>query len=109
MIVNLIAYAFRLLRTQSQLDNSLIWAAETGDTLKTKILLAAGANVHISEDEPIYSAVYNGHTDVVALLLKAGAKTEIFTQQTLSKMAPRPKNRAAMDLIERHQRKRPSF
>lgn len=54
-------------------DQPLRWAAARGHTETVRVLLAAGADVHADEDEALRMAAWNGHADIVADLLAAGA------------------------------------
>ena len=54
-------------------DAALRWASINGRTEVVKILLEAGADVHAENDLALRIASYYGHTEVVITLLKAGA------------------------------------
>ncbi len=59
------------------LDSQLIEAATFGQTWMIKALLEAGADVAAKDDNGVTSlrvAAFNGHTETIELLKKAGAK-----------------------------------
>jgi Ankyrin repeats (3 copies) len=51
---------------QRNLDRYLASAAEGGHTEMVKLLLADGADVHAWNDEALYEAANNGHTETVS-------------------------------------------
>lgn len=58
-------------------DTVLMWAAVRGDMLITDLLLRHGANVNAENKNgfrALYRAAYKGHTELVKLLLCAGAE-----------------------------------
>jgi len=54
--------------SKEELNFQLFIAAKNGHTDIVKMLLAAGADGHAWDDYALRSAVKNGHTDVVDLL-----------------------------------------
>ena len=54
-------------------DKTLRCAAEYGHTEVVKLLLAAGADVHAQDNYALRWAASEGHTEIVRLLLEAGA------------------------------------
>lgn len=58
------------------LDEGLIQAACNGDKARVARLLSLGANPEAQPETltPLSCAQYNGHTEIVDLLIKAGAK-----------------------------------
>ena len=54
----------------AQDDYALRWASENGHTEVVKILIEAGANIHADDDCALRWASENGHTEVVNLLIK---------------------------------------
>ena len=55
------------------LDKQFIFACKVGHTEVVKLLLNAGANVHAWNDEALRYSSGNGHIEVVKLLLNADA------------------------------------
>jgi ankyrin repeat/BTB/POZ domain-containing protein 1 len=62
-------------------DDELFYAARTGDAARVAFLVeAGGASVDARDDfqaTPLFHASLCGHTDVVRILLRAGAKCEV--------------------------------
>lgn len=56
-----------------QIDQDLIINCENGHTEVVRLLLNAGADVHAGDDFALREASENGHTEVVQLLLNAWA------------------------------------
>jgi ankyrin repeat protein len=56
-----------------QLDAALGNASRFGHAPVAALLLHRGADVHVSDDLPLYCACRNGHLDVVRILLDGGA------------------------------------
>jgi ankyrin repeat protein len=56
-------------KEQERLDNSLIDAAERGDTKAVQRLVATGANVHAWDDWALWQAADAGHAETVQVLL----------------------------------------
>ena len=63
-------------RNQKKLDSLLIRESENGHTEAVKLLLEAGANVHVLEDLALRMTSAAGHTETVKALLDAGALAE---------------------------------
>jgi ankyrin repeat protein len=63
------------------MDDDLFYAARTGDAARVAYLLEArGAEADAHDDwqaTPLFYAALCGHTDVMRLLLRAGAKCEV--------------------------------
>jgi ankyrin repeat protein len=68
---------------QEELDKQLIQASENGHVDVVRDLLAAGANVHVRDDDALFWASYNGHVDVVRELLAAGANVHVHDDDAL--------------------------
>jgi ankyrin repeat protein len=60
-------------KKQQALDLALFLAAYDGKTDIVKALLKAGANVHAGDEHALEIAVLHGHTDTAKALLEAGA------------------------------------
>lgn len=60
---------------QRELDDHLIGAAHGGCTEMVQTLLANGADVHKSNDLPLWWAASRGHMETVQVLLLAGAES----------------------------------
>jgi len=58
---------------QTYLDNFLIVVTDLGKTEFVRRALAAGADVHVKDDLPLFLAAMDGHTEVVKVLLATGA------------------------------------
>jgi ankyrin repeat protein len=54
-------------------NEMLIQESSDGHTETVKLLLDAGADVHVAKDQALRWASGNGHTEVVKALLDAGA------------------------------------
>ena len=68
---------------QKALNEALIEAAREGDAKEVKKLLGQGAEINCQDDlgaTPLHWAAHYDHIEVVALLLKMGAKTTIHAQ-----------------------------
>ena len=57
----------------AELDAQLIAASEDGDTELVQLLIAAGADANAWGTMALGSAAYHGHCEVVKLLLESGA------------------------------------
>jgi ankyrin repeat protein len=68
---------------KQQLDKQLIEASQNGYVDVVKVLLAAGANVHVNNDYALRVASENGHVDVVKVLLAAGANVHVYNDYAL--------------------------
>lgn len=55
-------------------------AAQSGDTLRAKLLVEAGTNVNslhcVPYSTPLHAAACNGHCEMIIFLIKNGAHTE---------------------------------
>ena len=69
------------------LENALYLAIENGHTEIVKLLLKAGADIHANDDYALHWAVADGHTEIVELLLKAGANVHAKDDEALRKAA----------------------
>jgi ankyrin repeat protein len=68
---------------QEELDRRLISAAMNGQTETVRALLAAGADVHATNDSALCSAACWGHTEVVKALLASGADVHAYDDEAL--------------------------
>jgi len=54
---------------QVELNDVLLTASEAGNAKAVRGLLDAGANVHVYDDQPLRYAAWQGHVEVVRVLL----------------------------------------
>ena len=64
-------------------DLALRWASSNGHHLVVELLLQAGANVRVHDDYALRWASWNGHDLVVKLLLQAGANVHAYDDDAL--------------------------
>jgi hypothetical protein len=64
-------------------DNALTLCAQHGKLEWVKFFIAAGANVHTDNEQPLITASYQGYLDIVKELLKAGADVHVNNDCTL--------------------------
>ena len=85
---------------QASVDKALVVASRLGHTAIVRLLLAAGANVHVNEDAPLRFASTYGRVSVVATLLAAGADVHARDGAALALAAQYTHNKVA-DLLLR--------
>ena len=73
---------FNPFNRRRKLNEALLEASYSGHTKIMELLLAAGANVHAQDDEPLRLARANEQTDTVKLLLDTGAGRHINRKTT---------------------------
>jgi ankyrin repeat protein len=80
------------------LNNVLELASRDGHTRHVEALLAAGADIHTDDDEPLRTAAWWGRTETVKLLLEAGANVHAKDNQALrwAKDAGHPQTATAL-------------
>jgi hypothetical protein len=74
---------WKVWQRKDHLDLGLIDVAE-GDLEEVAALLAAGADVHASEDDAIFVAAEHGHLEVAKLLIDHGADVNVFYEAPLA-------------------------
>lgn len=86
----------------------LMEASRNGNVAVANMLISAGADVNkvdINNDPPINWATYFGHTDMVRLLLKFGARTDLVGKDSgdaALAIARRMKHQEIVGLLEKH-------
>ncbi|KAJ3032715.1 hypothetical protein HDV00_007191 [Rhizophlyctis rosea] len=65
------------------MDDGLDTACRLGNPSKVKVLLEAGADIHIAEDDCLGVAAEHGHIEVVKVLLAAGADVQAGNEKAL--------------------------
>ena len=81
-------------------EAALRWASRNGHTEIVKLLLEAGADVHAKNDGPLRLASENGHTEVVKLLLDAG--TNFHADNKALRWARRKGHTEVVKLLKAH-------
>ena len=67
-----------LRKLQERLNDKLLAAVDDGDYQEAKKLLQSGADVHVRDDYCICSAVSNGYSKLVNILINHGANVSIY-------------------------------
>ncbi len=77
MIIAMLALVISIPTIAQDINSELIEAAKNGDTVSIKALLEAGADVNAKASggkTALLAAAEGGHTDIIDLLRKVGAK-----------------------------------
>lgn len=69
------------------------------DVVRTLLQHNIAINYHIDSDTPLIKAIYHNNTDLVSMLLKAGAIVDIGTQDTLTTPLMVAAQQASIDIV----------
>jgi ankyrin repeat protein len=90
--------------TLDTLESPLHWAVASGETLKVKLLIKAGAIVNWQDNlgyTPLHWAVYKDLLEVTQILINHGADINIcsYDKKTVVEIASEKKNEKMLELL----------